>query len=368
MLLAKVAAFVVVALSILLERPGFHRQWWYEVHLGNYGVPPSAEPTLRTMLSTFDAQHYLTIAEHGYRLGDPSLAHYPLWPMLVRLFAPLTGGDYLVSGLLLANLLSLAALVLLHDHVARTRDVRTANRTLLLLLAFPGSLFGCFPYSEALFLLLAVLVFALLGRGRPGLAALVAGLLPLTRSVGLLVVLPLLLHPGWRSHLHRLASPLPALAGFGLYLGLMHLSVGDAFAGFAIQSGYVAGSSVLDLLDPVAFFGALFASPLQPHGYLDSVVDRLFFAGFCAGALLLAIRWRRRPEELGWTVPMGLVPAMTVKLMAFTRYLGVVFPVFVAVAEALSGRRRHVAWALAAVMALVQVWFLARHVNHLWVG
>lgn len=358
-----------MALSILLERPGFHRQWWYEVHLGNYGVPPVAEPTLRTMLSTFDAQHYLNIAESGYRLGDPSLAFYPLWPMLVRLFAPLTGGDYLVSGLLLANLLSLLALVLLHDHVVHTRGERVANRALLLLLAFPGALFFLFAYSEALFLLLAVLVFVLLGRGRPGLAALVAGLLPMTRAVGLLVVIPLLVHRGWRSHLHRLASPLPALAGFGLYLGLIHLSVGDAFAGFSIQAGYVAGSSIFDLLDPVAFAGALFASPLQPHGYLDSALDRLFFAAFLPVALLLAWDWRRRPAEAGYALPMGLVPAMTVKLMAFTRYLGVVFPVFVAAAEALDGpRRRWIAWGLAAAMAVVQVWFLARHVHHMWVG
>ena len=80
-----------------------------------------------------------------------SLAFYPLWPFLIRLSAPLFGGNFTLAALVLANAFSVAALVLLHRLVARRFDENVANRTLMLIIAFPGALFLCFPYNRIAF-------------------------------------------------------------------------------------------------------------------------------------------------------------------------------------------------------------------------
>ncbi|MEK7675814.1 MAG: hypothetical protein AAB676_08285, partial [Verrucomicrobiota bacterium] len=50
--------------------------------------PREGQPIFASHFATWDAAYYLYLSEVGYHAGVPSCAFYPLWPLLVRGFAP----------------------------------------------------------------------------------------------------------------------------------------------------------------------------------------------------------------------------------------------------------------------------------------
>lgn len=163
--------------------------------------PREGGPVFASHFATWDGAHYLYLSEIGYARGVNSCAFYPLWPLLMRGGAVLTGGSHLVAGMILANVFSLAAWTLLYGLVARRFGEGAARWTLVLLIAFPGTLFAQFLYSEPVFLLLVALLWWGLEHGRQGWAAMAAVLLPLARPTGVFALLPI----GW--HLLREKPP-----------------------------------------------------------------------------------------------------------------------------------------------------------------
>ncbi len=163
--------------------------------------PREGDPVFASHFGTWDAAHYLFLGEEGYQPGMPSCAFYPLWPLLVSGASGLTGGSQMWGGLMLSNVISLAAWVLFYQLAAQRWGQRAGNWSLAFLLAFPGSLFFQFNYTESLFLLLVMGLWYGLEKRRYGVAALAAGLLPLTRAVGVFAVLPIAWHAlretGW---------------------------------------------------------------------------------------------------------------------------------------------------------------------------
>ena len=99
--------------------------------------PRQGGPVFATHFATWDTAHYLYLSEVGYSAGVPSCAFYPLWPLCIRAFAVSTGGNHLVSGLILANLFSLAAWWLFYFLVSKRFGARAATLALLLLVGFP---------------------------------------------------------------------------------------------------------------------------------------------------------------------------------------------------------------------------------------
>lgn len=163
--------------------------------------PRDGGPVFASHFATWDGAHYLYLSEVGYARGVNSCAFYPLWPLLMRGGSVLTGGSHLVAGMILANVFSLAAWGVLYAVVARRFGEGTAWWTLVWLIAFPGTLFGQFLYSEPVFLLLVVLLWWGLESGRQGWATAAAVLLPLARPTGVFALLPI----GW--HLLRRKPP-----------------------------------------------------------------------------------------------------------------------------------------------------------------
>ena len=71
----------------------------------------------------------------------------------------------------------------------------------------------------------------------------------------------------------------------------------------------------------------------------------------------------------GLSIAFGVIPAIATVLMSFTRYLSVIFPVFVTLADALAPKSWR--WALAAVgtcLLALQLVLLYRHVTFRWAG
>ncbi len=155
------------------------------------GVPgwpaPSFSPGPHNFVTGWeraDALWYLRIADGGYSAADGSAAFFPLYPLAVRGLSWILGGHPLAAGLLVANVAFVAGLVLLYRLTEREFSTATARTAVLALALFPASFFFLAPYSEALFLLLAVASFSAARRRRWAWAGAFGALAALTRSVG----------------------------------------------------------------------------------------------------------------------------------------------------------------------------------------
>jgi Gpi18-like mannosyltransferase len=276
-----------------------------------------------------------------------------------------TGGNHLFSGLILANIFSIAAMVMLHRYVSRRNDTDAADRTIMLMLAFPGAIFLLFPYSEPLFLLLSVGMFVLLSTKDYLKAGIVSFFAALTRPVGVLWILPFALHVLRNRRRFALAYTLLPLLGYISYLGVMYLSTGNALAGFASQERFLAQASTGKLFDLAGFIRVL-TTPPNVHSFIGSAIDRTWFLLFIWSLFPL---WKRDKVMFSYSLVMGLVPALSLSLMAFTRYSLILIPSFLVAADFFApAARKGLFYLTLTALFGVQVIFLIRHINFYWVG
>lgn len=362
-------------------------------------APPAAHGRWARHLATWDAEHYLYLSAHGYTSGLRSAAFYPLWPLAVRAAAPLAGGSHLVAGLVLANVFSLAGWVLFHRTAARRWGERRADLALALLLAFPGSLFFQFAYSEALFFLLLMGLWWGLERRHLPVALAAAVLLPMTRGLGVFAVLPITWHaaresglgervwrlvpwgskgtagagngeqpefrdPGLKFSLRPWLVTAAPLLGWGLYLALMWWWTGNPWEGMQAQRHWGV-HAISNLWDVPKFVGG-FLEVTTGHGFTGSLLDRLVFLLVLYS---LPMQWRLGRDLPVWTLMLGVVPALSGTLVSFVRFASCVFPVFLAGAAVLDtglGRRPMVVVLVAA--GALHGWLLWRFLNYAWAG
>jgi hypothetical protein len=356
----KAICFLLISLAIVLLPPIFS--------VGNYNINvhgPGMSSSPTRYFETWDTQPYLMLGRKGYQTGSAANAWYPLWPFCIRLFSHVTAGSYLAAGLILSNLLSIAALVFLHGYLSRSHDPDIADRTVMLMLAFPGALFLLFPYSESLYLLLCVAVFFLLWKNDYRRAGIVSFFAALTRPVGVLWAIPLAVHIFRNRKMPALIYTVLPVFGYGCYLAIMYLSTGNAFAGFIPQDLFISHASVTKLFDPAGFIRTL-TMPLSVHDYLGSAIDRMWFCLFIVSLFPL---WKRDKVMFSYTLVMGLVPALTVSLMSFTRYSLMLIPTFIIAADFfVPAARKGLFYLTLAALFGIQIIFLIRHINFYWAG
>jgi hypothetical protein len=372
--------------------PSSRQRWTSDGHL-----------TLGSHFVAWNAQHYLFLSEEGYKHGFPQCAFYPLYPLLIRWVSTVTRGDDVLIAMILANLFSLGAWVLFFQMAARRYGEASAALALALLLAFPGSLFFQFIYTESLFFLLLMLFCLALEGEHLALALLTAFSLPLTRAVGIFCVFPLVwrLFFGsppiwWKSLANRhsrvgrivrllgprggellgLKSPnwsranavsliLAPLLGWFTYFLLMWKYTGNVFEGIKAQEQFGGVESIHHLFDPVWFVKQMF-NPMDWHGYTGSLLDR------CVFILLMyffPLIWKLDKSWCIWAFFLGVVPAVSGGFTSFTRFASVVFPLFIALGVYLSKPGvRCWRWLVLATFAVLHVILVWRFVNFRWAG
>ena len=329
---------------------------WWEPKL--VLTAPGFGDSLGGLVRSYDASWYATIAEHGYDAGpfDASAQHnwafFPLQPLLWRGASKVTG-ELALTGIALANLCFLIALVVVHRlTLALDFAPPTADRAVLALALFPVSYFFALPWTEALFLLLSASCFLAALRARWWLAGVLAALASITRLNGLflLAALAILL---WQAR-----DRIPRTAWLSLALAPL------AFAGFAAHLHAVTG----DALAFVHIQGA-FARPAHPTREAiewairrwDWVIEGWNFRWLNAGAMLAGagaaiwLAWKRRLAcavflALGLAAPLG-----TATVMSGARYAIGLFPFAIALGAWTQNRYVELAlWtASAALLALM---------------
>ncbi|HEY7349832.1 MAG TPA: mannosyltransferase family protein [Ktedonobacterales bacterium] len=140
----------------------------------------------------WDSLFFLHIARSGYT--DPGLAaFFPLYPALIRLAAWPLGGHFTLAALVVSWLCSWGACLWFYRLAAREDGDPFARQALLFLLCCPLIFFGFAPYSESLFLMVSIGAVERARAGRPWQAGFLGAAAVLTRSAGILLLIPL----GW---------------------------------------------------------------------------------------------------------------------------------------------------------------------------
>ncbi|MGZ8603993.1 MAG: mannosyltransferase family protein [Actinomycetota bacterium] len=328
------------------------------------GVPgwpahPAPDPgwhTLFTAWERFDALWFLRIADTGYRTDDGSAAFFPLYPLVVRVISFLLGGRPFGASVIVSNAAFVAALAVTYLLTAMELGERRARTTIVLLAFFPTSFFFLMPYSEALFLLLAVTALWSARRGRWALAGVAGALAGLTRSIGI-VLAPAIaveaLHrreegrgPAWPGLLAAGATGLGTLA----YLGWWQVKAGDWLTPITRQENWerVFSWPWVTLWDATRFAFRYVGDTNGGYWLIDwlIVVPVLVAAGFALA--------RYRPVYGVYVLGGLLLPLMFVfadrPLMSMPRFVLPLIPAFWAAAE-VADRFRVPRWTLAALGA-----------------
>jgi hypothetical protein len=183
-----VVLFVFVAFFANAHLPLPYRQ---EVKPADYSGPSALEGWVR-----FDAGWYRSIAEHGYyyrgKEEQSSVAFFPVYPLAMRGFHSVFGGDAAAWGIFITLLAGLTIALLFYRWcVARLGEVG-GRYALAMLLLWPYGwyLFGA-VYADALFIALVIAAFSLLEKDRIVLATVLGAIATATRPVGLAVVVGL---------------------------------------------------------------------------------------------------------------------------------------------------------------------------------
>jgi hypothetical protein len=316
-------------------------------------IPDPGWHNLFTAWERFDALWFLRIADSGYRVGDGSAAFFPLYPVTIRAVSILLLGRPFAASVLVSNAAFFGALVVTYRLTSMEFDERRARTTVVLIAFFPTSYFFLMPYSESLFLLLAVSAFWGARRGRWVLAGTCGALAALTRSVGLVLVPALAVEA-----LHRRAEgrgrAWPGLLAAGVtglgtlaYLGWWQAKTGDLFAPFSKQQNWDREFSWPWVTLWNGTRTALRLVGTSTGGYW--LVDWLIVVLVLAMSAIALVRYR--PSYGVYLLGSLVIPLTFVfadrPLMSMPRFALTMFPAFWAGAE-LADRFRIPRWALAA--------------------
>ncbi|MCX6362573.1 MAG: mannosyltransferase family protein [Actinobacteria bacterium] len=339
----------------------------------------------------WDGVWFIRIAADGYGVHAQSQAFFPLYPILVRGVAAVTGHGYVVAGLVVSLACYAGAMVVLFKLAQALLGPRVALWTVILISVFPTALFFQAVYSESLFLLLTLLSLWWARRGRWALAGLAGLLAVLTRSSGVVLLLPLavLWWEQRRGGALRLpggpaAGPAPPVrrpsaasfawlllvpVGLGVYMTYLWRAFGDPLLFGSVQAYWgreltlppaAIWRGAVAAVGGVRWLAAHGVGPILgmrlPSGGQDSTViaNLLEFSSFVAAVAMLVACWRKLPAAYTlYALAALLFPLLystTARpLYTLPRFIVVIFPLFIGAAAVLAPR--HV-WRWVAVAAL----------------
>jgi len=205
----------------------------------------------------WDANHYLYIANNGYYCPNEGwirIVFYPLYPAAVWAFKLIVTSDR-VAALLVSWACLFGACIFLYKLVLLDGSKKTASRAVKYLLIFPVAVFLGAPFSESMFLLFSFgcLYYARIRKFM--YACILGGLAALTRNVGVLLIVPVLIEmlyahdilpkyfkQGMRDKLKAFMKDFSYIliipAGTAIYLLLNHCILGNALGFMEYQNAH----------------------------------------------------------------------------------------------------------------------------------
>ncbi|MDD5110598.1 MAG: mannosyltransferase family protein [Patescibacteria group bacterium] len=337
----------------------------------NYVYQPPDPVSLRDRFSSFDGQWYLQIAVHGYAAqpiyySQQNTNFFPLYSTLISVLTPWVGGAA-NAGLFVSYVAGFCAAYFLYRLVREDYPAAVAGDAVWYLLIFPTAVLLSAVYSESLFLGLAIGALYAGRRRRWLVAAMLGALAALTRSVGGLIVIPLLVQY-MAAHRWRLRAWLSGAAIYAIipvvvlaYLAYVGVLLGSQTTYLAAHyNGWQSHQQTLASLWHQLTGGKLF-------GYRDSALDLWLGSVFCI--LLVPLAMQLRPEYAVYAAAFTLTPIVLANnTMALSRYLLISWPHFLFLAQHRWLQHRWVRVVFSVLLLTGLMVYTWRFTNWRWIG
>lgn len=315
---------------------------------GHWVADPNS--TFLSLWAKWDSQWYVQIARNGYwfqPLRQSNVAFFPLYPLAMRLLAPLVGENLVLAGFLVSNAAFLLALIFLYRLAElELADRESARRTVFYLALFPTAFFFSAVYTESLFLSLSVATMYFARRQYWLAAALTGMLASATRNLGIvlwaMVTWEWLRRHGWslqgtmrrqtwclllrsaKAHWTELVIIAAIPLGLLLYMAFLEINFDRPLAFIEVQAAWGRQN-----VGPVAVL-ARELSALADFQLNRGSLNRLLNLSFALTALAMTpFIWRRLGEGYAvYTLVLILVPLYS-SVASVMRYVLPVFPAFI---------------------------------------
>ncbi|MBN1263826.1 MAG: hypothetical protein JW991_05755 [Candidatus Pacebacteria bacterium] len=302
------------------------------------------KPKLLWRRANFDGVHYLSIARNNYGLYQQ--AFFPLYPKLISCLGRWFGGEFLLAGWLISFFSLWLSLLIFYKLVRLDYKKTIARRAIVFLLLFPTSFYFTALYTEAFFLLLILLTFYWARTGRWGLAPLTAALASGTRLVGIFLV-PALLSEIWlqqkknqrsKIYLFLLAGWVVVVSSLGLvfYMLWLNRQFADPLLFVHVQPQFGAqrsGGKIIILYQVFWRYLKMIVTCQKNSPLYFTVWLELFSACLFLGLNILAYFKKMNPGYLVFAFLAFLTPTLTGTFSSLPRYVLVLFPGFIILAQ-----------------------------------
>jgi hypothetical protein len=306
----------------------------------------------------WDGVWYIKIATSGYADGDGSTAFFPLYPLLLRYVGIVFRGNLLITGIVISLACYAGCVWLLYRLVRADFDARIALRAVVYLSLGPLAFFLQAVYTESLFLLLSLACFVFARESRWRLAGVMGLLATLTRSTGVLLLIPMTYfyyaRRGWslrRSDAHG-ANLLMVVEGLLVWMTYLSLAFGKpllfstaqaqwkrgfAAPNYTVAKGFVEAAGGAWKLLAAGYASVFTQHPVMSSGYGEAFANVLNLVFLVLAGLLLWYGARRLPGAYSWFALAALAyplffPANSVPLLSYPRFTLTVFPLYIALA------------------------------------
>lgn len=309
----------------------------------------------------YDVEYYVAIVRAGYPVGGITSGFHPLYPWVSSCLNLLFGSP-LTSLLIVSSLCSVILTFAFYCLSLFDLDERVSWTATSLLLCWPVSIALFAPYTESLFLLLAVLCFIFARRRKFLLSGVAGGLASLTRQNGIVLCLPLLwevweasgrewktLLKNWR----QLCGVVLVPAGYLLWLVYRALAIQDMRPDFSSVQGFIYSVMISpshyrvfpnqQFLPPwTAMWKAsriLLAGHLHWSAYGDVLLGLLFILMLIAGWTRLKVSYRIYSLAMILLALSYHTGAEVNPYTALPRHMLLAFPVFIGFSASYRFRR-----------------------------
>lgn len=350
---------------------------------GTYKAPSGA----LSYWANWDGAWYSLIAQHGY-FDVSATAFFPVYPILIRGVMTLGAGPAL-AGVLISIAALLAALFFMYRLAEHWWDARVARTGVIAVALFPSAFYLNAAYTESVFLAFTSgALWAVYVRGDFATAGLLAYFAAGTRSVGVLVAIPIAAEwirrrreLGWVGLRAVVAAP-AALGTYSLYL--WEATQNHSPLAFSLEEKATWGRATTDPLVTIARgwrqAGQGLPYLFHPERVLGTTSSTppfalgttINFAVLVVVLLLVVLGFRQLPlpvaayAALVALTPLTL-PGPQVALTSFLRYAIAPFPLFFVLGRLLS-RSRPALGLWLAVSVAVGVYLTCEFVTLRWVA
>lgn len=287
--------------------------------------------------SNFDGEHFTSIALYGYK--SLQQFYFPLYPLLIRSvtsFFETVLINYVWSGIFISNIALFFALIGFYKLARLNYSEKISRLATILILIFPTSFYFGAVYSESLFLCLTVWSFYLYRKDKFLAASILAMFVSTTRIIGIVILPAFLVGKRFLSLL---------LIPFGLLSYIYYLSLNWGGVVKLYQSFTLFGeqrSNNLVLLPQVFYRYLVKIIPNLSWDYFPVIFTVLLeISAAILFLYLILVSFRKiRWDYWIFSVLGYIIPTTSGSFSSMPRYVILLFPMFLVLAEKLIGLKK----------------------------